>query len=437
MARLDLRRLLRGPHRRAVEDALALAPEAARVVDERGTVLCGAGEGETRAPIVVDGAEVGAVVGGAGVDRLARIVAHLYEREREKLSLADETLGRYKELTLVYDLSDALSRVLEVDDVARMIVGEAHRFLHATEAALFQVDWHAERLLPLADVGGALPTSFADAGVVEAHVLSTRQAEFVEHEQGSTMVAPLRTGEAVFGLLRVRTSERGRWTAGDLKLVTSLASNAASAISHALLHRDHLRQQALRNQIERFVPPALMDVALEGRAGPSTEALAVLFCDVGTITRSLDGAMSAAEVVTALHAATATALDVLVDHGAVVGTPQGEMLVALFGHAPYFDGSAEAAASAATTIVHKLERRFGGSLDRGPGIGIARVDTEGSEVLRAFYEGVGVAATLQAAADGRILAEDSVASVLGGRRCTKADRLAGPRGMIDVSEVWP
>jgi hypothetical protein len=435
--RLDLRRLLRGgSHRRAIDEVLGLLSAPARVVDPSGAVLLGDGDGDVRAPIVVDGETIGAVVGTSGVERAARVIAHLFEREQEKLGLAAETLGRYKELTLVYDLSNALSRVLEVDDVAKMIVGEAHRFLRATEAVLYHVDRRAERLVPLADVGGARATSFADAGEVEARVLATGQAELVDQETGSVMVAPLRSGETLVGLLRVRRGERG-WTAGELKLVTSLAANAAAAISHALLHRDHVRQQALRNQIERFVPPALMDVALEGRRGAESEPLAVLVCDLGTITRSLDAMLSPAEIVGALHAATATTLDVLVDHGAVVGTPQGEMVVALFGHTPFFDGSAEAAAGAATEIVRRLDRRFGGSLDRSPGIGIARIDPREGEGARPFYDGVGVAATLQAAADGRILVEHPVAEVLSGGRCSVVERVPHPRGMIDVSEVSP
>jgi hypothetical protein len=440
MARLDLGRLVRGGHRRALEEVLGLLPAPARLVDERGKVLLGPADavGGVRAPVVVGGAEVGAVIGEAGVERAARVIQHLYEREQEKHALAAETLGRYKELTLVYDMSNALSRVLDVDDVAKMIVGEAHRFLHASEAALFTVDRRRELLEPLADVGGARATTFAEAGEVEARVLRTGQAEFVDEDAGSVMVAPLRSGEAVFGLLRVRTAERGRWVAGDLKLVTSLASNAAAAISHAMLHRDQLRQQELRNQIERFVPPALVDVALEGRGVGVSEPLAVLFCDVGTITRSLDRAMSASDMVAALHAATTTALDVLVGHGASVGAAHGEMLVALFGQEPDFTGSADRAASAASEIVRRLDRRFGGALDRSPGVGIARVDPSAGEGLSAFYEGVGVAATLQAAADGRILVEDPVASVLvGAWTRASVDRLAGPSGMIDAHEIHP
>lgn len=438
MARLDLARLLRGGHRRAVEDVLALLPEPARIEDTQGKLLLGASDAlGARVPLVAGGAEIGVVVGGPGADRVARIVGHLYEREHEKLALATETLGRYKELTLVYDMSNALSRVLEVDDVARLIVGEAHRFLRASEATLYEVDARTDSLAPLAHAGSPEATPLeAGADAIERRVVRHGQAEFVEHtgDGASVMAAPLRSGEVVFGLLRVRGDASARWTAGDLKLVSSLAANAAAAISHAMLHRDQLRQQALRNQIERFVPASLVDVALEGR-GDTREGFAVLFCDIGAITRTLDPGLSPAEVVSAIRGASTTALDVLLAHGASVGTAQGDMLVALFGREPSFSGSAHCALAAASALLRRLDRRFGGPIERPPGIGIARVEPSDGDGTRTFYEGVGVAATLQSAADGRILVDHEVATTLPIEARSAIERVSGPRGMIDVHEV--
>lgn len=443
MARLDLARLLRGAHRRAVQDVLDLLPAPARVEDPSGKVLLGApGEQSERATIRVGDADVGVVIGGAGVEKVARVVAHLYEREQEKLALAGETLGRYKELTLVYDTSDALSRVLDVGEVAKLVASEAHRFLHASRATLYLVDRHRERLETLADVGAAAEapsTSTSTSTIatgIEARVLASGQAEFMEHDAGTSMVAPLRAMETVFGLLCVSSSERERWTAGDLKLVTSLAANAASAISHAMLHRDQLRQQALRSQIERFVPASLLDAALEGRTRRGGEPLAVLFCDVGMAARTLDATLSTAEVVRAISGATSSALEVLIEHGAAVGTARGEMLVGLFGQSDDFRASARSAASAASTLLRRLDRRFGGPIDGSPGVGIARIGTERSEDGGTFYEGVGVAATLQAAAEGRILVDDQVALALdlGG---AGALSVPGPRGAIEAHEVQP
>ncbi len=410
MPRLDLKRLLRGQQRRAVEDVLAILPQPCRIDDANGKTLVGAADGGAPHPIVASGDEIGVAVGGEGAEQIARLVAHLFGREQEKLALAAETLGRYKELTVLYDMSAGLSRVLDVREVASMVVGEAKRFLGASEAAILLLDSRGEHLEPIA---GGVEELDPRTGV-EARVIASARAELIEERPeeeggGSLVCAPLRSGEHVFGLFRVASSEKARWNAGDLKLVTSLAANAAAAISHAMLHRDQLRQQALRNRIERFVSPALVEIALENHArtesGPAP--IAVLVCDVSDLARTLDPDLSDDAVLESMLGATSVAMEVLLAHDASVSIAQGEMIVALFGTAEGFEASVGAAVEAARALVHRLDRRFGGILARSPGIGIARVeDADG------FFSGVGVAATLQSGAEGRILVDRAVGAVV-------------------------
>ncbi len=457
MARLELSRLIRGAHKRAVEDVLALLPEPAHVEDTRGKVLAGAADPTTarRVPIVSGGVEVGAIVGGAQADKVSSLVAHLYEREQEKLALAAETLGRYKELTVLYDMSSSLSRVLDVDQVARKIVGEAHRFLHASEAALYLVDRRGEHLELLSGVGAAARSIPLGGDGLEARALRTAQAELVEEAgpgQGSVMAAPLRSGETAFGLLRVASEGRAPWTAGDLKLVTSLAANAASAISHAMLHRDQLRQQALRNQIERFVSPSLLEAALEGCSDEARkEPIAVLFCDIGELARSMDASASTEVVLAAMLGATSAAIDVLLEHGGTVSTAQAEMLVALFGAGDGAASAAERATGAAKALVRRLDSRFGGPVARSPGVGVAHLVLSQTADAAPFYDGVGTAASLQAEAEGRILIDaETRAALLSSASAERdegaaetiyevspAEPVSAPRGLIDVYEVRP
>jgi hypothetical protein len=436
-----------------VEDVLGLLSAPARIEDARGKILAGTAgiEGPERAPIVSGGVEVGAVRGGAGIGKVAGLVAHLYEREQEKLALATETLGRYKELTVLYDMSSALSRVLDVEEVARKIVAEAHRFLRSSEAALYLLDRRGERLDPVASAGEeATPISLLSIlsggdSALEVRALQTGQAELVEETQagGSVMVAPLRSGESSFGLLRVASAGHAPWTAGDLKLVTSLAANAASAISHAMLHRDQLRQQALRNQIERFVSPTLLEAALEScEPDARDEPLAVIFSDVGELARSMDASATAGAVVGAMLGATSVAVSVLLEHGATVNTAQGEMIVALVCAQPGGAKAASRALDAAVALARRLDSRFGGPLPRSPGIGVALLELPATADLAPFFEAIGAAASLQAAADGRILAEDRIASALPPEVAERldlspAEPVSVSRGTIDVYEVRP
>lgn len=445
MPRVSLKRLLRGATKRAIEDLLALAGGPARIEDESGKVVLGDPSAEgARVSIDVGGAALGAIV-GAGAERLARVVAHLGEREEEKLALADETLGRYKELTLLYDTSDKLSRVLDVDEVCKLIVAESRSFLHASGASIMLVDRRRNLLESIActDNDKVRTRTLAATVGVEGRVLRTGRAEFVEDvsttdsasEAGvcALMVAPLRSGEDVFGILRVTNDRRTAWTAGDLKLVTSLAGNAAAAISHAMLHRERLRQQALRHQIERFASPWVLEAAL-GEQQTGGRMVAALFCDVGDLARWVDPGLDAEELMTLVRRATTAALGALMGEGATVQLSHAEMIIGLFASEAGLAPAAQAAARAATRIVRALDRRFGGFVERSPGVAITHAELPEDDASAAFFSAVGAAAALQGHAEGRILVDRQIADVLEGNLRSLSE-LPGDAAGTSVYEV--
>ena len=436
--RASLKRLVRGATKRMLEDMCALVGAPVRIEDDAGTVLFGDPQiSGDRHQVTVADTSFGAVIGGAGADHIARLIAHLCEREEEKLALAEETLGRYKELTLLYAVSDKLSRVLEVDEVARMIVGEARAFLGPSGVSLMLLDRRRNVLEAIVSTDGRTRLFAATAGI-EGRVLRTGRAELIEDvtttdlgtgEPGVTslMAAPLRTGETVFGLLRVTTAERTAWTSGHLKLVTSLASNAAAAISHAMLHRDRLRQQALRHQIERFLSPEVLDAAFGGASGGGERTAAALFCDATELTRFADPGIPPDQLMELVLRVTTACASVLIRRGATLQISQAELIVALFVSEGGPRHAAEAAVEAATEIVHTLDRRFGGFADRAPSIAITHAVLPADGPAPAFFAAVGAAASLQALAEGRILIDERVADALGEHHRSSIGE-AGDRG---------
>lgn len=444
MSELRLSRLLRGAQKNAVEDVAALVPGGVRVEDLEGKVLVSVGEptgGQhpiRQHPIRVGARVVGIVTGSDEAERVARWIAHLFAREEEKLALAQETLGRYKELTVLYDLGDALSRVLDVREIAHMVVHEAQRFLAAAQATLYLVGDGRSTLEALAVAGAEeAPRVSLDEESLERRVLRSGRAELVEEVPlaeggvslgvGSIVCAPLRTGETVAGILRVTSAPGTRWTAGELKLLTSLAGSSAAAISHAVLHREQLHKQALRTRIDRFVSPGFVEDAMAGRAERAWEGLAVLYCDLARTGVGVGEAASTEAMVDALGAATCTALDVLLSHGATVHADSAEALVAVFPHDEGFTASALRAIDAAFALGERLARRRGGPLDRLPGVGIARGEPDRQGRHGDVFRGLGAAATLQAMATGRVLVDPDVAQALGGRReCVALPRPDAP-----------
>jgi class 3 adenylate cyclase len=423
MPRASLKRLLRGETRDAVASVAALLPSPVRVEDERGRALLGDATEGDRHPVRSAGEEVGAVIGGEGAARIAALLAAMCEREEEKLALADETLGRYKELTLLHAIGEKLALVLEVEEVASLVVEEARAFLGARSAVLYLVDATGGVLEPVASTGGApAKVRVANAGV-EGRALATGRAELVEDvastavgrhvEPGvrSLLCAPLRSGEEVFGLLRLVDDRPAAWNAGHLKLVTSLVGHAASAMRHAMLHRARLREQALRLQAERYASASLCDLALGEAKG--RRAVPVFFADLGELARRAASALGPEALAAIVERATSVALALLFERGATVEVTQGEVIVALFAaDAPFADLAARAA-SAATALARATARRLGGFAEASPGVGVTHAELGDGAGLPELLAAVSRAADLERAARGRVFVDERIAAELG------------------------
>lgn len=425
MARRDLRKLLRGAQKSAVNDAIALYGQPVRIQDTQGRVLFGepATDGQ-RHPIQVDGQELGALFGPADADGLARIVTHFAAREIEKRALATETLDRYKELTLLYDMSNQLSKMLDLDDVAMHVVHQADRHLKADAAALFLCHPGTEALQVQASLGHEGQVT---AGEVVQRVFSSGRSELVTHQGQLVLCAPLRHGEQVFGVLRATRDERSEeWTAGDLKLVTGVASNAASALRKAQLHARQVRDLALRHQVQRHVSPELLEAVAEGTSLDGAR-VAVLFCDLRSVS-SIDGTAAAAELVEGVEAAIAQALLLLLRRRAVVDLPLGEMLLAVFHDAGDFDQAAQRAVDAALELASVLSARA------PVGVGVASGELPPTRTTEALHAIVHVAAQLHEEALGGVLVDDGVHDATGDAfLCTPWARGDGSRSVFEVN----
>ncbi|MBX7197571.1 MAG: hypothetical protein K1X94_36330, partial [Sandaracinaceae bacterium] len=178
----------------------------------------------------------------------------------------------------------------------------------------------------------------------------------------------------------------------------------------AILHRERLRQQALRHQIERLASPWVLDAALGERA--TSRTVAALGGDVGDLARWVDPGLDAEELMTLVRHATTVALSALMGEGATVQLSHAEMIIALFASEQGLAAAADAAVRASTRIARALDRRFGGFVERSPGIAVTHAELGDSDPTDAFFAAVGAAASLQGHAEGRILVDRRIAEVL-------------------------
>ena len=79
--------------------------EGAVILERGGPAGTGPQDPAVRQDVVVDGDMLGWVEGGRAARGIAAVLAYAAARERDKRSLANEALERYRELSLIYDLA--------------------------------------------------------------------------------------------------------------------------------------------------------------------------------------------------------------------------------------------------------------------------------------------------------------------------------------------
>ncbi len=409
MQRVDLRRVLRTSGATttlvSVLDALA---EPGCVVDLAGTVVLGdpSIDAATAHRVVVDQECVGEVRGGVGAAAVVQLLVELLQREREKRGLVRETLDRYKEISLLYGVAEKLTGVLDAHQIADIVLDEALRVLRGAGGAVLLFD-HRTRQLEVLTCRGpkAGAPEFSDIRQVSpdrgilGRVYRTGQAEVVDdliHEPDyksfdepvrSALCAPLRGGVEILGVLRFTSQTPQRWTAGDLKLVTSLATHAAAAMDNALLHRARMRHQRLASHLERYVSPLLLRAAL---ADADHAEVVVLFTDL----RQLDRTVIDADA--ALDTRSAVAIHVVLSHGGAVNRVAGDMLVAVFPGSSRKDCALRAIA-AGRALAERLD-----ALEIASGVPAIGISTSslGSRSPVDLREPITCAASLQSSAQG-------------------------------------
>lgn len=269
---LSIRRLL---NRRQTLDllekfALLLPGAAIALIDTNNRVFVDVGGFETYAadseyalPLYVGGEQVGTLAArGSDVERPVLLSAfdflrdgleQIVARALESRSLAQETLGRYREINLLYNIGETISASLDPDAIPHLVLAEAARIIE-TDIGVVLLQDDQENFI--------LRSGFGD----EEHqfnLIEISHASFIEAVQDGQpriltaavmtenptqidyiLCAPLKTRERVLGFIVLgHLAGRPVFTADDEKLVMALAGQAAIAVDNARLFADVKQQR--------------------------------------------------------------------------------------------------------------------------------------------------------------------------------------------------
>lgn len=245
---------------------LTAIDDSIQIQDSSGTVLKGDIHTSIthRYPLLVNAQAVGWVAGGAKAAVIADLLMHLIDRELEVKTLANDALDKYREVNLLYNLSEKLNVSLDIAVVAQTILSEAQRLIPANDASIilfgstrqiFTAEPASTRLLEAQSVIASL----AEAG--KGEIINDVAADVRLQAQSSLLAAlvyvPLKIERGIIGALWVGTNIPSAYTAQHLKLLTTVASQAAQAIDNAHLHQQQLeaakaRESRLQQQLREL-----------------------------------------------------------------------------------------------------------------------------------------------------------------------------------------
>jgi len=118
------------------------------IQDVKGKALLGVdreNQGNKHA-IEVSGQVIGWVIGEEKAATIATAIGYIANKEFEKKTLANELLDRYRETSLLYDISEKITASLELKEVAKLILDRASKLIEATSGSVMLID--AKTVLP-------------------------------------------------------------------------------------------------------------------------------------------------------------------------------------------------------------------------------------------------------------------------------------------------
>jgi len=265
----------------------------------------------------------------------------------EKREIVTDALDKYREITLLYAIGETISSCLEVDQIAKLILEMGRNLIETENSSVMLLNPETKELEIKAVIGveQTAKTPFKKGIGIAGLVVQTGKPEivndtwddprFVQTTGGvrTLLCVPLKVQEKILGVMNVSNKLSGEmFTAGDEKLLMTLASQAAVCIANA---QNYEKIKKKNIAFERFVPTEFLrclgkaeveDISL---GEVSKEELTVLFSDIRSFT-SLSEAMTPEENFRFLNNYLKYIGPIIENNGGFIDKYIGDAIMALF-----------------------------------------------------------------------------------------------------------
>ncbi|MEO0768896.1 MAG: GAF domain-containing protein [Cyanobacteria bacterium J06649_4] len=221
-----------------------------------------------RAAITLEQETIGWVCGSPKATIAAELLTKLATRELEKRTITQELLDKYKEITLLFRLSEQILETLDVHESARLVLKEAQQILPSDSGMLMLLHENTGTLETIAHfthyADGQPPVQVCqlDEGIIGT-IARLSRGEIVnnittdERDTGESALqaqgcrtlicVPLKIKERLIGVIALIRQEAKPYRAEDLKLLTALCAHAAGVIS--VLRNENQLKESRQNEL--------------------------------------------------------------------------------------------------------------------------------------------------------------------------------------------
>ena len=382
MARISLKNILgKNSELNAIMRSLTDQPgNSLWIEDETGKWLLGEkNEFEPVSfPISLENEVTGWVKGNEKGHTVARLLTYLLQKEAEKKKLGSEVLNLYQEINLIFNFSEKLAQTIEPAAIAQLTLDQAVHSIQSTSGIILLWDEDSSQLLIPAKKGDPifdesdltkhtqllLKIGLSGQSEIMSDVSQLAAAGIINRDVKSLLYAALKVNHRIMGAVILASQEAIQYSAGELKLLVTLALQSSSAIESALQYEKNIREVRAREEAilkihevtKKFVPNEFIrslgyETLTDVKLGDQVEKIVtVLFTDIRNFT-TLSEKMTPEENFRFVSSFNAQLGPIIRSHNGFINQYLGDSIMALF---PENVEDALKAAIAMQKAVHEL-----------------------------------------------------------------------------------